>query len=72
MALVLPCTCECHEFCHTCGVAFVKGQPHQNCGDTVSTKAGGINYIIPLTNVGNEESFTDFEREGYSDHVAPA
>jgi hypothetical protein len=67
--LHLPCTCECHDFCHTCGVAFIKGKPHQNCGDTVSTKGGGpASYSIPLTN----EAFTDFEREGYSDHVAPA
>ncbi len=68
--LNLPCMCDCHKCCHTCGREFIEGRPHQNCGDTVSTKGGEpASYSIPLPNT---EAFNDFEREGYGDHAPDA
>ncbi len=75
MALNLPCSCECHAYCHICGRQFIGSDPHVNCGDTVSMNAGGPSvYTIPVSHEPptppepDIEAWQDFERNGYSDH----
>lgn len=72
--LNLPCSCTCHQHCHTCGRKLVgPNDVHINCADTVKAGTQG-NYarIGPAepwpTEVVDPEEFTLSEREGYSDH----
>jgi hypothetical protein len=79
MGLNLPCTCECHHHCHTCGRKLVgPNDVHVNCGDTLSPPSTQGVYTAPNPNepwpteVVDPDDFTEFEREGYGDHGSPA
>jgi len=77
--LNLPCTCECHQHCHTCGRKLIgPNDIHINCG--VAVKSGTQdNYTVPHayahepwpTEAVDPDDFTDFERNGYGDHGSP-
>jgi hypothetical protein len=85
--LNLPCSCECHQNCHTCGRKFDgPNSVHINCGDPDGTfgsrpEAGSHGlYTVPHahahepwpTEVVDPAEFTEFEREGWGDHGSPA